>query len=796
VRRVPCRLAVLGVAVLALIGVSGSASAVSKGERTGDLAPVAAASQRYGHPGGEILVRATVKAGKRASRGSQLGFYLSSDARLDGKDVGLAGRVRVPALKAGRQYNGAGVATIPKTAKVARYYVLACLKTKCHASRQRIELTQDPVTSQSLIEAALKRGEINAATGVLYRAYAAFGDSRLPAKLDGDDISAVGDDSAMREAASAWATLPARIRTKLAPFFRPPLYKGSWARRSVASIPARSTREAGCDSDVLRDKFYVNVPTANGKVRVWWRNGTPHSAKLGSAASMIAKEVNGAIWPKLTKLMGRQPLSDGKVGCFNGEDGRYDIYLYFDESLKGGARALTIAYPGACTHTPAFTVVDVRKGVTRWEIAHELFHAIQFAYSYSADCDDYESLDEATATWAGNYVYPADNVEHEFPRLVLSPGLSLIDARYDGWPFFLYLEKVFSAQALPQIYAKTEQYDPWLAVDAALPEGLDKRWPDFAYYGWNQHPVEPSFTAWDKFDGVPYEQYGTPPPTLVSLNGQRERQLEIPTKKEGFGAEGPLRSLTREYENFSIQGDVEKLEFRNGLVGQQGASVTALVHLKDGTWQRRDWTNKDKVTFCRLNEDEDVVNLVLIFGNSSTYSWSEVPWGSTKLVAQDNCLPEKFTGTFSGAYSSPGNDRWSGTVTFQLKDVEFEVANYDVVVGSVTWQEDPYTSAGCSLTPHSPVTAPLYLPFGGLEIYKDREPMEYTVSLDNTAHYPTMPVDYACEDGSSGTTQQYPPCCAWLYFYGPHYVPDDFQLVGSFVNGAQSFQWNLAPPGD
>jgi len=85
-------------------------------------------------------------------------------------------------------------------------------------------------------------------------------------------------------------------------------------------------------------------------VRIWWRNGIETSARAGTIAGLVAQDLDANIWPKLTALMGREPLSDAAVGCFNGEDGALDIYIT-DITLPGYAEALTIAYPGACTGT-------------------------------------------------------------------------------------------------------------------------------------------------------------------------------------------------------------------------------------------------------------------------------------------------------------------------------------------------------------------------------------------------------------------------------------------------------------
>ena len=46
--------------------------------------------------------------------------------------------------------------------------------------------------------------------------------------------------------------------------------------------------------------------------------------------------------------------------------------------------------------------------------------------------------------------------------------------------------------------------DERLAVDHAIPEGFEKRWPEFAKLLWNQDPVDgSSFKMWDDLVGTP-----------------------------------------------------------------------------------------------------------------------------------------------------------------------------------------------------------------------------------------------------------------------------------------------------
>src|SRR5262249_30731368 len=160
----------------------------------------------------------------------------------------------------------------------------------------------------------------------------------------------------------------------------------------------------------------------------WWLKSDDE--RIGPQMRPLIYEIENTIWPKLHELMGREPLSDAREPCFHGGDGRLDIYMTYLEH----ARALTIAYPPRCTATPTFIAFNVAYGPPRrWEMAHELMHAFQYAFHYRADCDSYRNWDESTATWAGQYVYPHDDDEHAYFHWY--PVEPLTDMAYDGWWF-------------------------------------------------------------------------------------------------------------------------------------------------------------------------------------------------------------------------------------------------------------------------------------------------------------------------------------------------------------------------
>jgi len=395
-------------------------------------------------------------------------------------------------------------------------------------------------SSADLIIAARERGELSDQDAAVYRVLAAFGDERLPAEFQSEN-EGWEDHLATRDASGMWDQLSAEQREQIAPYFIPPMYAGSWAD-PAPETGARSTLTAGlgafgapltaavdpkdCASEQLRGQFYVNVPAAGGKVRIWWRNGIETSAKAGTVASMLAAEIDTNIWPKLTALMSREPLSDAAVGCFNGEDGALDIYLS-DRFLGLGTQALTIAYPGKCTNTPTFIIFDSRlidpASFAAWKYAHEIFHAIQFSYAYAGPCSDYAAMDEATAVWAAEHVYPAEQFEwsgggigwaswfgHNTDRLH-SHSSSFAEGGYGDWPLFASITNRHGVEAIPLLYEATETVESDLdAIEVVTPGGIDGYWPQFVRDLWDDHQEHNVWTKWDPgiWSNVTYEERG------------------------------------------------------------------------------------------------------------------------------------------------------------------------------------------------------------------------------------------------------------------------------------------------
>ncbi len=490
----------------------------------------------------------------------------------------------------------------------------------------------DGETSHDLIDAAVENGLISAETGLVYRVYADFGDPRLPAQFRGDDSAAPADSDALKEAGAAYNSLSAAARATLDPFFLPPADPGSWWDLREGEAPLLA---AGVDASAVPAKWgFRDAPTAN--VRVFFEAKFPGDA---ARAEAIASEVETVIWPKLVALFGRSPLPDaGTLDPFkSGGDGRVDIYL-----LGAVNRAETPSYNHACKKTPAY--VRAPRDVSFAIVAHELFHAFQWAFDVEVGCfypGDYAWWAEATATWAQHYVYPEGNSEQALLGWVLNNPTQPLDLKNDGHEYGAYLFAFYLAQKLGNaIIANTwtaaEEVGSLQAIDKAIndagePGGFNKYFKEWVADNLNRFHDNflGDYFAWDGIDrGVEVKRSVLP----VIGDGSGARDWKT------LGRSAGIPRLSATYTNWYINDPSAQLvEFFNGwtyrvdrVLDQQTGVVTfnttalpdptglgVQVALKiGGVWQVRDWTAVASATFCRSKPGENVEEFILIHSNA------------------------------------------------------------------------------------------------------------------------------------------------------------------------------------
>lgn len=553
---------------------------------------------------------------------------------------------------------------------------LTCLAVPAEARRRAVRsgpAEPGQVTTFDLIDRAATEGRISPDQAMLYKVFAIYGDPRFPEQFRGDDTG-ISDSLFVSEIAAKYETLSVDLQQQLAPFLIPPFHENSWWHlrsqantRPIESLSMTSfglTRPCSACS-ILADWEFV--PTANGKVKVWYEEDDPHGL---SKATAFANEIDNVIWPQLVGLMGREPLPDEGsnrwIGHQLGGDTRLDVALVdIDRSLT------TARYPDDCD-SAAWTYIQFNKTMPKEELAHELMHSFQYAFDVKVrdgECTgetEYRWLMEATAQWVEDFLYPTNHEQWAAPHFLAHPEWSLNERHDPHWygayllPFFLARVKG-DKTAVGRIWAKTEGAASLQAIEEALAGmgGFETVWPEFVLYNWNHDPVD----AYQKIDNLgarPAESGDT-----LLAPGAMDKYATLKVE---------LPHLSATYKHFVFNANVRSVAFLNGLTyrlsttpsvllntfdlglqykfdaipaeQKRGVSITAIIK-KNGQWGQADnWTDVQYKPFCRQKPEENIEELVLIFANANHDETSRL---------QTPELPPMIIATDMGC-------RWEGTL--------------------------------------------------------------------------------------------------------------------------------------
>jgi hypothetical protein len=684
------------VLILGLLALPSVASA-------GSLAVRSVSAPSSATAGMPVGVEVTVTRTGR-TRAAKLRFYLSADRKRDRRDVRLQGDAASVSSGRARKVVVAARPAIPAGQALGAYRVIACLDA-CAATRRPVRVTATPVGTRELVASAVATGKITHQQGLVYRVLAATGDPRLPAAYAGDDSAP--EHTIMSEVLDEWPSLSAAQRRQVQPFFTPPAAKGVWASGAARAAQSGSGPQPKCVTNQLPNADWRSIARPRGHVRIWWLKDD--EARVGPKARSFLADIENHMWPKLVAVFGREPLPDGNVRCFHGLDSKLDIYM---GRLDRG-RALTVPYPPRCGGAPAFIYFNAWAGPPdHWDVAHELTHAFQFAYRYHAPCSNYADWDEAVGNWGGSYLYPKLNDEHYYPWFMRDPEDSLADASYEGWVFPYAMQQLHGTGPIRSIYEQVERRDVLQAIDAGVPGGLKKAWPEFARLAWNQDPVEPTFRHWDGFKQLP------------EVNGAPIAAEEL---HPGFGGETvvevplDLKPLTRAYRRFRFGPDVTQITIEKPMYAN--LNLQALIKTRDGRWRTEEWDGLAPV-YCPQDARERPEEIIFVISNNSLSQ--PITAGSQPLrLKATNLGCTRYVGEGSGT-SKLRNQLQSIDESWTFKGLVYErylpfptVPRFlfRVAGGSVTWSMSGHDN-GCSVKA-GPAT--LQLSNGGLngqlEIY-------------------------------------------------------------------------------
>lgn len=511
-------------------------------------------------------------------------------------------------------------------------------------------------TSHELIDAAKTAGTITMEDALIYKSFAEFSDPRLPAEYRGDDTGFIEGDAQHQVIAYVASVGISNVSTAtldtLRPFFVPAYYEGSWwnqqnpgattAVAAGATISIAAASNPNCrawETECSRLFDWKNVAGTN--VVVWYR--TANETADAPKAAMLVQEFDTTIWPKLTSLMGRTPISDVGTGVVVSEtDGRLDVLLLDMPADKQGSTVPSSI--SGCKAVPAHIYLSrnlPNRGLIA-QAAHEFMHAIQFSINVAAPClENYYTTQEATAVWATNYVYPRNDWEHAYAKHYLTdtwvsesydyrpPKPSLF--RYGAYVLPLFLETRFGPSIVKSIWDKTTAATSELfAIESAIVaagSSFHKEWPKFVAANWNRDTINTYFTADIMVENVDLngdETFTLPAGGTGSLtHAVSLKHASAAYYRVVFGSSAArsiaiVNGLSFKAESVDLTGFGNNLAF-TGLdaLARQGASLQVFVKV-NGAWKSgpTNLTNVPWFTVCRDDPAGKIDEMIFMYGNS------------------------------------------------------------------------------------------------------------------------------------------------------------------------------------
>jgi hypothetical protein len=223
------------------------------------------------------------------------------------------------------------------------------------------------------------------------------------------------------------------------------------------------------------------------------------------------------VWSAEVADMGyRAPLSD-LTSTDHGPNGKLDVYIsdlgaqqLYGYCASDDPKVATLGQPGVTWDVSAYCVVDnnytepIFGNHTPLQnlqvtLAHEFFHAVQFAYDYGED----RWLMEGTATWMEDQVYTAinDNRQYLQNSPLKYPWVPLDHSnrccfQYGSWILFRYLSESMNPAVIQQIWNRAasaggpDDYSTQAVSNMLKAHGTTfrRKFGDFAV--WNRIPAK------------------------------------------------------------------------------------------------------------------------------------------------------------------------------------------------------------------------------------------------------------------------------------------------------------------
>ena len=551
----------------------------------------------------------------------------------------------------------------------------------------------------------------------MYRLEAMSGDPRLPAAYAGptqEDLAAVVD------AYWSGAELGSKAAARIAPYLaRPtdPHVDGHAVAQlpnaqSAVFVPGSAAAETGPASGIQGDCTGGNgnwvSQTGQHAFRIWVNCIGSYVEDLRRAVSTM-----DVLWGPMTGVMGQPRPDDGTGG-----DSMMDIYLvdgaaecvpgrdtcYRLRADEGGRAVPTGPNDGA--RTSAFLVlprsVIAEPQVLSTLLAHEFFHALQFAHNarglYTSTASHW--FVEASAEWAQS-AFARENAAEMVYRPQFVDRFQRFDAPLnrsddaqtgDGyrafiWPYFMQQENAADPAIIGAAWRALEGAYNFAAADQALNSVFPfaEHFRDFAFRNLNRDflpgsPIVPRYADMDPTFPSNAEPEAARRRSVYSIAAQAADAPPVQYRDH-------LDLLTSHYWVFVVDPAVRQIDLNlSGLVGGNPVADAAVLSGHgapfSGQWERVQ-LGPGRTTWCRDDPARDISLIFLVVSNAA-YEGTPVD-GSIETSGQDHCARASGTLTWTQSWSVPasaGHVAASGHVRITL-DLRFDrVADRWVDAGS------------------------------------------------------------------------------------------------------------------
>jgi hypothetical protein len=670
-------------------------------------------------------------------------------------------------------------------------------------------------TTEQKIDDALRAGQIDYGTSLLYRAYAFYGDARLPAEFDGDGVE---EDIALAgEVAAAGDSLSPSARADLQALLARPTDPGS-----VFSAPAGATAGFGVTADAPLPCGPTAcsswVSTAGAHFTVWACDSVDEGTRSGVLADAES------LYAPMTSYMG-EPVPDTEGPA------TIDIYIVDvgDGVLRDGVCKPIDREAGAavgCAYsTPqnlrALSGAPVSSGFIelllsqaigphrKSTLAHEFFHVLEFAYNTYVTQGSW--LTESSAVWAEWRFVPEDadaEVHVRLPKFQDRDDVPLTTEAgsepYDAYIFHLFTQQEAGADAMKRLWSGLSSigvisnYE--YVVNQIIP--FKAHFGEFALRNLNNIPLlmSKATTYGGTLSGPGLDH---PPPNGVSPEHIEESDLGATPADVTVAAS--INYLSAKYVHFTAPASAQQITFDFSQLSPANQLDVRLLLKGTQGWTTMHPTGS-KLTLCRDTDGYPGTEAYVVLANTQWEHGTPVAGALHLRTAPACCKNGKacWVGTASHTKSLtipiPGDG--SATVNFTAS-------------ATVTWTGIPQDPTGTVFQPTGTLTVgPLTGNDGACSFMAPQATFPITPELGQLQLFflPGMPAQYTGEGSAPGmaswpvtiTCPNQDPATlpnavpVWFLTGGARTWTDPtFSVIsGQFTSGGDVYGWNFQKVGE